>query len=103
MQALAQQKSDPERLVVKCFPTKAQGRPLLLGQELDKAVQEYIESTRAAGGVVNSAIVMAAAGGIVSYRDATKLSLNEGYVSVLKRMGYVKKKCSNAGKYHLYS
>ena len=49
---------------------KAQGRPLLLDQDLDKAVQEYIEVTRAAGEVVNTAIVMAATVGIAhaSYR-----------------------------------
>ena len=106
VRALAQKKNDPEGPVVKCLPTKAQGRPLLLGQELDKAVQEYIEATRAAGGDVNTAIVMAAAVGIVSSRDVTKLSSNGGYVnitktwakSLLKRMGYVKRKCSNAGK-----
>ena len=99
VRALAQKKNDPEGPVVKCLPTKAQGRPLLLGQELDKAVQEYIEATRAAGGVVNTAIVMAAAVGIVSSRDVTKLSSNGGYVnitktwakSLLKRMGYVMK------------
>ena len=45
----------------ECLPTKEQGRPLLLDQDLDKAVQEYIEATRAADKVVNTAIVMAAA------------------------------------------
>ena len=48
--------------MVKCLPTKAQGRPILLSdQDLDKAVQEYIEATREADKVVNTAIVMAAA------------------------------------------
>ena len=45
---------------MKCLPTKEQGRPLLLDQDLDKAVQEYIEATRAADKVVNTAIVMTA-------------------------------------------
>ena len=39
---------------VTALPTKAQGRPLLLGKELDNIVQEYIKSTRKAKGVVNS-------------------------------------------------
>ncbi len=30
--------------VVKSVPTKAQGRPLLLSSELDKSVQEYINT-----------------------------------------------------------
>ena len=91
---------------VKTLPLKIQGRPLLLGVELDQAVQEYITSLRAIGGVVNTAIVMAAAKGIVSTRDASKLTSHGGHIeitstwakSLLSRMGYVKRKCSNAGK-----
>ena len=45
---------------MKCLPTIAQERPILLNdQDLDKAVQEYIEATRAADKVVNTAFVMA--------------------------------------------
>ena len=87
--ALAQKKNDPEGPLVKCLPTKTQGRPLLLGQELDKAVQEYVEATRATGGVVNTAIVTAAAVCIVSSRDVTKLSCNGGYVNITKNLGRV--------------
>ena len=69
-------------------------------------VQEYIEATRAAGGVVNTAIVMAAAVRIMSSCDVTKLSSHGRYVnitktwakSLLKQMGYVIRKCSNIGK-----
>ena len=49
------------------FPTK-QGRPLLLGQALDESVQDYVTSMRTVGGVVNTAIVMAAAEGITAAR-----------------------------------
>ena len=34
--------SENAALVVKALPTKTQGKPLLLGQELDKDVQDYI-------------------------------------------------------------
>ena len=93
-------------VVVKSLPTKPQGRPLLLGQELDKAVQDYITAMRMVGGVVNTTIVMAAAEGIVSARDPSKLRSHGGHIhftkawakSLLKRAGYVKRKCSNAGK-----
>ena len=103
---LVQRKSDSKVLLIKSLPTEVQGRLLLLGQDLNKAVQEYIEAMRAAGGVVSMAIVMAAAVGIVSSCDVTKLSLHGEYVnitktwakSLLKQMGYVKKKGSNAGK-----
>ena len=69
---------------MKHLPTKEQERPLLLGPELDKAVQEYVEATRAVGGVVNMAIVMAAAVGIVSARDLTKLSSHGGHIQITK-------------------
>ena len=64
---------------------------------------------RKIGGVVNTAIVMAAAHGIVSARDPALLTEHGGHIeitkawakSLLKRMGYVKRKCSNAGKQSL--
>ena len=92
--------------MVDSLPRKSQGRPILLGREIDKAVQEYVEATRNAGGVVNTAIVMAAAVGIMSSRNMTVLKSHGGHVeitkswakSLLQRMGYVKQKCSNAGK-----
>ena len=53
---------------VKSLHTKPQGRPLLLGKQLDKSVQEYIDAMRKVGGVVNTAIVMAAARGVIASR-----------------------------------
>ena len=41
-------------------------RPRLLDQMLDKAVQDYIRSMRAVGGVVYTAILMAATEGIIA-------------------------------------
>ena len=46
---------------IKEFPIKHQGRPLLLQEGTDRAVQEYIKSLRSNGGTVNPCIVMAAA------------------------------------------
>ena len=51
------------------LPTKHQGRPLLLGKELDQKVQEFITTTRANKGVINTTIVMGAAEGIIYYRS----------------------------------
>ena len=82
-----------------------------LGEEVDAAVQEYIESLRLTGTVVNATVVMAAAEGIVAARDVTKLRQHDGHFygghinitkswarSILDRMGYVKRKCSTAEK-----
>jgi len=44
---------------------KPQGRPLLLGEESDKCVQDYIKNLREIGEVVNTAIVIGATNGIV--------------------------------------
>ena len=92
--------------VVKSLPTKTQGRPLLLGLKLDQVVQNYVNALRTVGGVVNTAIVMAAAEGVVSARDAGLLVGHGGHIditktwakSLLRRMGYVNRKCSSAGK-----
>ena len=91
---------------VKALPTKDQGRPLLLGQEIDKIVQEYVNNLRIAGVPVTTAIVMGAAKGIVAAKNCSLLKENGGHLeitntwakSLLKRMNYVKRKCSNAGK-----
>ena len=84
--------------LVKTLPTKVQGRPLLLGENLDRSVQEYIKALRAVGGDVNTAIVQAAAVEIVGARDPGLLREHGGHIkitklwakSILKRMGFVK-------------
>ena len=100
-------KSKPgESVTVDSLETKQKGRPLLLGEELDAAVQEYVSSFRIAGGVVNTVVVRAAAEGIISARDITKLTSHGGRInitkswamSLLNRMGYVKRKASTSGK-----
>ena len=59
---------------------------------------------RAVGGIVNTAIVMAAAEGIIAAQDLVSLVQHCGHIELLKFwaksllgwMGYVKRKCSNA-------
>ena len=46
---------------VKHLPSKSRGRPLLLGSTLDDEVKESVTALRATAGVVNTAIVLAAA------------------------------------------
>ena len=100
-----------EAVTVETLETKERKRPLKLGEEMDAAVQEYIESLRLTGTIVNVTVVMAAAEGIVAARDVTKLRQHDGHFygghinitkswarSILDRMGYVKRKCSTAGK-----
>ncbi len=59
--------------VIKKLPSKRRGHPLLLGKELDSYVQNYIKSLGEAGAVVNSAITIAVAEGIVKQHDSNLL------------------------------
>ena len=55
------------------LPSKKRGRPLLLGEELDRKVKAYLLSLRSFGAVVNTAITLACAKGIVINEDASLL------------------------------
>ena len=91
---------------VTALTTKEKGRPLLLGKNLDDLVKELVENLRISGGVMNTTVVMAGAQGIILSRDATKLQSHGGHINITKswarsllfRMGFVKRKCSNVGK-----
>ena len=74
------------------------GRPLLLGEELDRQVQAYIKCLRESGAVINTAIVMAVSEGIVKSHDCNLLKVNGGHIacnknwakSLLSRLGYLR-------------
>ena len=79
---------------VERLPVKPKGRPLLLGPELDRQVQDHLISLRDAGGVVNTLIAIAAATGIVRRHDSNLLAVNGGHILkklwaqyLLQRMG----------------
>ena len=88
------------------IPKKPQGRPLLLGSELDKAIQDCLKALRSASGVVNTAIVMAAAERILSVRCPGRLQKQGGDLQITKDWakslvtctGFEKRKVCNAGK-----
>ena len=60
------------------------GRPLLLKEELDRQVQAYLHVLRDKGAVVNCAIVIAYAEGVIKNMDSNILVCNGGYVSFSK-------------------
>ena len=84
--------------VVQQLPPKKKGRPLLLGEELDKQVCDYLQVLRNNGAAVNTAIVIACGNGIVRIKDANLLTINGGNITLLKdwakyilrRMGWVR-------------
>ena len=54
------------------LPEKKKGRPLL-GEELDQQVKAYLTSFRENGAVINTAIIIACAEGIVKSKEGTYL------------------------------
>ena len=88
------------------LPNKKKGRSLLLGELLDGRVQSYVKEMRAKGAVVNTAIVMGCAEGVVMHHDSNLLDINGGHItitkdwakSLLSRMGYVKRRVSTSAK-----
>ena len=85
---------------------KRMGRPLLLNEELDRQVQAYLYALRDNGAVVNSAIVIACAEGVVKNVDSNLLLCNGGYVSfskqwarhMLHHMGFTKRRANTMVK-----
>ena len=69
MKYIAAVKASGGAVEVDTLPVAKRGRGVLLGDELDKAVQSYIKVLHATGGSIGSSIVIAAAQGIISARD----------------------------------
>ena len=69
---------------VQTLPRKKQGRPLLIGDELDKEVQVCIKHMREASLAVNTEIVIAAAEGILMNHDSkSKIQLTTAWAKYL--------------------
>jgi len=99
-------RAEPDNKTVPELPCKKKGRPLLIREELDKQVRDYLHVLRKNGTPVNTAIVIACGQGIVKSKDANLLAANDGTISlsknwakyVLKRMGWVKRRSSTKAK-----
>lgn len=65
----------------------------MIGEDLDKQVCDYVGYLRSTGAVVNTAVVIASAEGILMYKDPGLLStinLTKGWAKyLLHRMGFV--------------
>ena len=71
---------------------KKRGRPLVLEKSLDSAVQKYIMSIREAGGIVNVAIVIAGARGLLQSMNRTMQILKQ--MNFKRRVGTTQAKIS---------
>ena len=69
--------SQSEPIVVSKLHEKKRGRPLLVGEEIEAQIWEFIRETRASGRVVNTCVTLAAVTGIVMAKDANIWRLPE--------------------------
>jgi len=81
LKELAKRKND-ELPKVKELPPKKRGRPLLVGNELDVQVQLYVKELRNNGAVINTAIVMATAEGLVQHHGVNLLAKHGGPIAI---------------------
>ena len=110
MHSVAQGKSDTDKSnFVSTFAAKKKkkhGGLSLLEEDVESQVREFIRESRASAYVVNTAVIIGAATGIVKAKDANILIENGGYLDLSKewaqrlmtRMGLVKRKGSTAAK-----
>ena len=70
--------------LTKMEPSAKRGHPFLLGVCMDKELQAYITTLREAGYVINSAIVMGAAEGIIKKHNSNLLVTNGGHIEIKK-------------------
>ena len=76
---------------------------MLIGEELDHQVQEYIREARKRGLAINASVVIGAGHGIVMNKHANRLTdvhgeiklTNDWAKNLLRRMGFVKRKACN--------
>lgn len=91
---------EPETVDIEIeeLPAKRRGRPTLLFEDMEVQLKAYLDRLREKGGVVNTAITIASARGIVIKRDSNLLDVNGGHIclskhwakSFLQRIGFVK-------------
>ena len=93
-------------IVVSSLPSKKRGRPLLLGDELDKQVQSYVRATHDGKGAVTTTVVLAAGEAIARHHNKSLSNENGAPIkltrywarSLLERMDFVKRKATTAAK-----
>ena len=87
---------------VRTLPKLKRGRKVLLGEQLDSKVKNYVTALRSAGTPIGSSIVMAVGEGMVRAHDRTMLVQHGGHIQItkawalsfLKRTGFVKSKAT---------
>ena len=98
---LFKKRENPEDEVTT-LPKLRRGRKVILGEELDAKVKNYVQVLRNTGTPIGSSIVMAVGEGMVRAHDRTMLVQHGRHIqitkawalSLLQRMGFVKHKAT---------
>ena len=69
---------------IKQLEEKKRGRPSILSDELTKSLRSYIQSIRDAGGVVSTALIIAAGTGILQHKEPLSSACNGGHIIMKK-------------------
>ena len=103
---IARKRKTGDETTVTELVNKKRGRPVLLGCDLDRQVRAYLLVLRDNGCVINTAILIACAEGVVKSFDSNLLDCNGGHIrltkswaqSLMSRMGFVKRRASTKAK-----
>lgn len=89
-----------EELIVDVLPSKKRGRPVLLGEKLDKHLQQLIITMRTRGTPIGTSVVIGIGQGILmKYKSNCDIKLNKEWArSVLRRMGFTKRRANSKSK-----
>ena len=79
-----QVKASVKDVSVERLPEVQLGRPLLLSNQLDRQVRDYLNAFCDVGGVVNTSIAIAAATGTIRRCDSNLLAVNGGHILFTK-------------------
>ena len=91
-----------EELIVDALPSKKRGRPVLLGEKLDKHLQQLIITMRTRGTPIGTSVVIGIGQGILmKYKsNCSDIKLNKEWArSVLRRMGFTKRRANSKSKF----
>ena len=98
LEEMSRKRKAGEDMTITSLLVKRRGRPLLLGEELDQKVQQYLRAIHESGEAVSTAIALGAARGIILNTNRTLLAEYGGHVvltkdwakTLMQRMGFVK-------------
>ena len=88
LKELSLRKRAGKDMTIEKLSEKKTGRPLMLGEALDKEVQAYIQETHKVGVVVNARKEIACATGVLRRRNSNLLHVNGEHVVLTKEWAH---------------